>query len=750
MINIHNLIKLDKYTKNIPLPRLVLMTRSFESLGIIPHYTNWRVSIRGNEPDEISFDVPKYFNGVLNPIWDDLIDLKIVSVERGGKFEIQVTYTDETQTTKSVNGISLETELGQVALYNFHVNDDFAIELEEYDAEHPTVLYIPNDKAHELAPGHETEYQNTYSLLHRVLLDKAPHWSIDDTRMTRGVISDEEGESEYVWKFQREYTVDGTTIYDFLTSEVAKDANVVFRFDTDNRKLWCESLLDYTGDQTHPTVDAIGEDTTILVSKRKLGNTITINSNKDSVKNCFRVEGGDDLMTSQVAVVNMTGTNYIYHFADFQLNDMPEHLKEGILGYEEFINDPAEQEAYYGEDGLYTQYTEANQQYYYYKDEMAPSIHVDPPASAEAQWTELKTQLEANDMYIGVSSLTAYDSSHYVGVTNNVEAMLKVWCDQRYTVEVLKELAPTYNSTTHIWQGIIRVTKYSDTTEYYPPIKDNPSQYDPYKFTAKITEDTNDGLTYTKQKVEIALHKGEMSRVDAQFTENTPTSEIIEYFSQWNLEKLKSFRDGYMSCQSVLMSGGKAQGTDAGDDPSDPYFPQRHDARELYAEYNRRLGAVNYILDQRQAQVDYQQYIINQLVGYTDKNGNYIKGAIQQFQEDHAFDKYLKDTYGDEEGEQLLVIYRSYIREDTYQNSNYISDSLEDSQSSITDNALKLLHQAERELKNVCVLQRTLSVNLNNLLSLPEFEPLYSNFELFNFIRIRTDDEVLKLRLIGT
>ena len=157
MMTVNKLIQFDEYTGNIPLPRLVLMTRSFEIIHTIPHFTNWRASIRGNELDEISFEVTKYVNGVLNPVWDDLIDLKIVSVECGksvdntghecGKFEITVSYTDENKTTKTVTGVSLETELGQLMLHDFHVNDEFYYEGQEQEGltEYiPTVLYIHN------------------------------------------------------------------------------------------------------------------------------------------------------------------------------------------------------------------------------------------------------------------------------------------------------------------------------------------------------------------------------------------------------------------------------------------------------------------------------------------------------------------------------------------------------------------------------------------------------------------------------
>ena len=50
------------------------------------------------------------------PVWDDLIDLKIIDVMGFGRFEISVNYTDNTQTVKSVHGMSLEVELAQITI----------------------------------------------------------------------------------------------------------------------------------------------------------------------------------------------------------------------------------------------------------------------------------------------------------------------------------------------------------------------------------------------------------------------------------------------------------------------------------------------------------------------------------------------------------------------------------------------------------------------------------------------------------
>ena len=221
----YDVIKIDKNTKKIQTPNLLLTTRSFNVIGKISNFNNWKISLVGNGVDEISFDVHKFVNGKICPIWDDLVDLKIVQVMGFGNFEISVDYTDNTETVKSVHGKSLEVELSQIPLNDFHVNDDDARSMKqtEYNAADfdengnfiPTTFYNPKDKNH--------------SLLHRVLKDKAQHWSIGE--VTPYIAIDEEKQRELSSTFQRTYTCDGTSIYDFLTGDVAKESNVIFIFD---------------------------------------------------------------------------------------------------------------------------------------------------------------------------------------------------------------------------------------------------------------------------------------------------------------------------------------------------------------------------------------------------------------------------------------------------------------------------------------------------------------------------------------
>lgn len=97
-------------------------------------------------------------------------------------------------------------------------------------------------------------------------------------------------------------------------------------------------------------------------------------------------------------------------------------------------------------------------------------------------------------------------------------------------------------------------------------------------------------------------------------------------------------------------------------------------------------------------------------------------------------------------GEELYKELCSYLREDTYTNSNYISDGLTDTE--CLEKAKELVAVAKKELAKSCVLQRTVSTSLSNLFVIPEFENLYDKFNLFNYIRVQTSDEILKLRLV--
>lgn len=694
-------IRLDKNTNQIYYPTLLLMTRSFRTLGKISKYYNWNISLVANGVDEISFDVNKFYydeegNKITSPIWAQLIDLKIIDVEGFGRFEISVSYKDSDETIKSVHGESLEAELGQLILHDFHINDEEAVagDITKYNEMHfdnqgnfiPTTFYNPNDEDN--------------SLLHRVIKDKAPHWSLG--YITPYVTLGEDEVCEKSSDFLRTYSVDGTSIYDFLTGDVAKETNVVFIFDTVNRIINCYSLEDCYDENGNLKASAIGEDTSIMVSKKKLSEEIGIESNKDEVKNCFRVIGGDDLITSQVAAVNMNGSNYIYQFADFQLDDMPDELKNKIISYNEMCDN--KRDGYYGINGIYTRLCDAYEQYSYYKSGMMPSTTL-TDTTAEVVYNKILSGLRADG--VGISS-KSYTSTYFLPVSNNVLAMAEVYADYRYNVSLVKDLC-SYNGD-DVWEGQIKVVRATDDTDYYPKTTKQTEE----TFSVSIYTD-DDGLIFTRQKVEKALSKNDMTDLNSMLSDLETDEELIAFCQQYSLDILSNYRDGYQSCLSVL--------TEVGNKTSSSVWQTEYDA------YRHRYEIVDEVYQERKIQVDELQQTINNI---TIEQAN--------FQAELDFVSYI--------GEDLYKVFCSYVREDDYTNSNYISDNLTTT-TEYLDKAKELLDVATVQIKKACVLQRTVTTSLHNLLLLPEFANLYESFALFNYIRVACEDEMFKLRIMA-
>lgn len=836
----YEIIQIDKCTGKMKTPSLLLMNRSFHTIGKINCFDNWNISLVANGADEISFDVHKYCSGNLCSVWDALIDLKIVEVIGFGRFEISVDYTDNTETVKSIHGISLETELAQIGLYNFHVNDEEAADMvkteysqDNYDSDGnfiPTTFYreiFENDTAD------QAEFKRKHSLLHRVLDDNAPHWSIG--YVTPYIALDEKSQPEEAARFQRTYTVDGESIYDFLTGTVAEESNVVFVFDTINRLINCYSLCDCinqtTGeleiDRYKNKVTGIGCDTSVFVSKNRLANEISISSNKDNVKNCFRIEGGDDVMTAMVRAANMNGSNSIYQFAKFQYDDMSEDLRKKLEAYQTMMSSEDTQKAYYGYGdietflngnltlkvnsreeaasvlslchehnidtnavssdaycnyqywhiitnentkqlllsdspkssnpipvskaiaamGIYPKLCMAYDDLLYYESSMMPNTgNGTEPGKAEEQYNKLVKTLTDPNFKIAVSSFSNYNNNLFVGITNNVETYAQAFLDSRFDLSVVKGSA-SYNSSARQWKGKIQIVQHTNENNIYPA---DVSSVHP--ITIKVTEDEE---AFAVQKIQKALSKGSMLDIDfdiseiwenKNLTEEEKLQKIRNYFDKYSLNRLKSFYDGYESCISILMNLKYTADSDSRDSIYHRYYQQMRIISNpgsngiSNSKSNTVNGSNRSLLQEREDQIANIKQNIADLKAEQklfQLGGKSAYSGITY--EPHDFRTYI--------GEDFYLEFCRYRREDTYKNDNYISDGL--STAECLAKAKELIETAGKEIKKACVLQRTVSASLNNLFALPEFEPLYESFALFNYIRVQTEDEILKLRLIG-
>lgn len=796
-------VKFNKLTGQLERPTLLLRSRTGRVIGEIL-YTNLQFSFVGKGLDEISFDIHKIVNGKECKFWDNIIDLCIIDYVGYGLFEASISTIDENETIKTAVCESLETELGQCKLRDFHVNDEDAI-VSSTDATFlPTVLYDQSDEDH--------------SLLCRVLKEKAPHWSV-------GEVSELFNVDGYVYhsnNLQRTFTVDKTAVYDFLDNDVSIEFSCIFTYDTYNRKVNCYNLeecvyekktmkvmdgyyyidgtfytnenqpITGTNENLYGYCPGLGEDTSIFLSKAKLSRSFNRDSDKGSIKNCFYVTGGDDTINNIVAAANVTGNNYIYLFGNFQYEDMGEELTKKITEYAAMLekasaeftsdggvyiyrpdcaynkntgacidkngkiltaaknigekvyvvdslayykngkgydkDDNALSDYFYEKGGLFTQYTQALDRKYYLEHNKFPNITT-TNTTANTQQEKIKNYFNEHTIIIQSGCTVTY----FTHVTSTIETMIGVVCDSRYKISILSD-AEHISTCDGIdkdnqmgeWKGTVRIareTDESDYSEFYLTV------------TVQLALNTDDNIAYCKQKMDIAIAKMDIAELDFTTLSNDGLRNLL---NQYNLVSLKSFMDGFDSCRTTLTDLYNNLSIDAyetdenGDIIQDKngYNKELPVISESYVisrnRYTERYNIAKEIYDKRHAEVQALESTIESL-----------NGQIVIFRQNLDIKKHF--------GEKLWKQFQSYIREDDYNNPNYISDGLSDSE--LLLKSKDLLEAAKTELSNACMIQYKISGNLNNIFAVSELESLYLKFNLFNYVRAEVDDKIYKLRM---
>lgn len=121
---------------------LVLAKTNHEHFGQISNATNIVYKGNLNSANELSFTVYKEINGIKEPLWNEIRDLRLVYVkEMDEYFQIKVPMSESSDTSKSVTGASqCEAELGQT-LISLEINSEDDISRSDYDPNFPTVFY---------------------------------------------------------------------------------------------------------------------------------------------------------------------------------------------------------------------------------------------------------------------------------------------------------------------------------------------------------------------------------------------------------------------------------------------------------------------------------------------------------------------------------------------------------------------------------------------------------------------------------
>lgn len=734
-------IKFD-VTHNTEQPTFVLATRNGNLLGKIPA-VNVRFKDCLNSYSDLSFEVNKVdcandkdkLITVGDTFWEQIKDFKLVWVRDWNKlFELKVDLNEEKSVRKIISAKSLgEAELSQINLYNIEINTETDIERKDYK---PTVIFDETDK--------------NASLLSRIT-EKSPHYHF------RHIDSS-------IAKLQRTFTFDNISIYDAL-QEIAEEINCLFQiecyldgdgnivreinvYDLESYCYDCGHRGEFINecDECHSTNIKIGygEDTTIFITTENLADNVSYTTDADSVKNCFKLKAGDDLMTATVANCNPNGSPYIWYISDELKEDMSIELvnklaqyddkyayykdeytldftkyKDGtqivssynalIEKYKVFTEDyPKIDKPIVGYANLMQKYYDTIDFYLYLNNTLMPSVEISKTTAA-IECTKINT---SNLSPVAVQNIKSCSLST---ANSAVLAMAKTVINStRYQVKVKDS---TYEDGK--WLGTFIVTNYSD-------------EEDTAETNSVFVNITGDYEEFVKQKIEKILHKQSDEATDIvdlfKLSEVRFTQELRKYC----LTRLNNFYDCCQSCLDILVEQGIANSETWSDKTPNLY-------EELYIPYYNKLFYI-------QNEITVREKEIQVIAGVYDKDGDLSTHGIQTILEHER--NFIQDELNFEKflGTDLWLEFVSYRREDTYENSNYISDGFNNAQ--LFENALKFIEVAKKDIFKSATLQHSISSELKNLLVIKDFEPLLDYFEIGNWLKIRVDDKIYQLRLV--
>ena len=784
---ISGIIEVDKH--GIPIkPQIILTNRKGTKIGTIYNAVNIVMSFHMAQPNEISFDVYKEYDGRRCEVWDDLKDFRFVFLPYYDQwFEIQVPINEGDGIVKHVSGFSVyESELSQLMLNEVEIGtaDDIdRLEKEDTDGkvtdgDYGTYLYYPKDPSR--------------SLIQRVLKDKAPHYKVFHVDTS---VAMEKG---------REFTWDDTSIADAF-DQVAEELECLFVFgehdpddneDVLHRTISVYDLKDvclncgHRGVEdgvcpecgSHDYIKGYGKDTKIFVSRENLSSEIQYETNVDEVKNCFRLVGGDDDMTAAIWNLNPSGSPYIWYFSDEMLKDMSPELQKALKDFDKDVKTyntehvfemPEQTVTMYNElvdkynaldnqkfvkietpitgySKLSSAYYNSEDLYYYLKTVMLPLADAVKDTTAKEQVERLTPEAMSPIGVKEIKTMSAYYADSLI--KERVKALIDT---SRYKITLARE-----GYQNRVWTGTITLTSYIDSEE-------------DVETTEELTITFNDDYEkYVRQQLEAAMSNYENNKVGIVELFKLSDEDFKKALERYNLDGLGSLADVCQACINVLIQ------EKIGEENNAHY-------QNFYVPYMNKLKFIEREMLIRENQTK----IIN--TGFDDEKTDGIihdpddptkdfpiTGILQYILSERDKSKKELDLMNRLTEDQWAEL-SSFRRDQTYSNSNFISDGF--SSQEILDRAQEFLKTANKELKKSATEQHSISGTLYNFLLLvdgedadapdmyglstrdgddivsrlgeyirvhdPLFTPLVRSFELGNWIHLEVDEEVYKLRL---
>lgn len=713
----------------------VLATKNGDKISNITNVTDIVTKHAMNSYSEFSFNAHKELNRNTLRCWNDIKDFKLMWIPEWDMwFETYVEIDEENEDIKKVTGKSLgEAELSQIMLYNIEINTETDISRDDYKI--PTTFYNPD---HPEA-----------SLVNR-LTEKAPHY-----RFAHIDIS--------LMNIQRTFTFDKKSIYDAL-KEVAEELNCLFVFgcgsDANGKPERTISVYDLEANckdcghrdtfvdkcpkcgSTNVT-NGYGEYTNVFISRDNLVEEVTYTTDADSVKNCFKLTAGDDLMTAAIRSCNPNGSDYIYYFSDAVRSDMSEQLQEKLSAYDKLYEEYQKTHNFDIDSSFVNNYNAIVTKYIKYddslkkiespitgypklmrtyfdtidmvqflKNKLMPNI-TKPDNSAKSQGEYLMENLPSSAATTSLKNLS-------VSTANNIMISLA----QSIVKGSFKITVTETTLSNDVWRGKFNLKSYSDEDDTYT--------------SSPVSIGINENYEeYVRQRIEKILNKSDDNYYDIVGLFKQDLTVFKSELKKYCLDSLNTFQKCCQSCIDIMVQQGVASDSSTATTSNAINAKAIYDS--LYVPYYNKLNAIQDEILVREDEVyTVEGKYNNQNELIQDGVQIEIERIIGDVQDTLNFQKFI--------GDELNKEFCAFLRMDEYSNDNYISDGLNNTE--LFQNAFDFINVATKELYKSATLQHSITGTLKNFLRMREFAPIVNSFKNGNWITIQIDDEIYKLRII--
>lgn len=733
-MNVHKL-RMDT-SGNVEDISFVLAKKNGDKLGNITNVDNIVAKHSMKEASEFTFAAHKKIGDNIIKCWNSIKDFKLVWIPEWDMwYEITVEVNEKDENIKNVSGKTLgEAELSQIMLYGIEINTETDIAREDYKI--PTTFYNPD---HPEA-----------SLMDRLLTDKAPHYKVKHI-------------DKSLMNLQRTFTFDDTSIYDAL-QEISEELDCLFIFgcgsDENGKPERTISVYDLEANcidcgnrdtfvhkcpkcGSTNIILGYGEYTNVFISRDNLADEITYSVDTDSVKNCMKLEAGDDLMTVAIRSCNPNGTDYIYYFPDAMREEMSPELQEKLKSYDALYEKYQSDYNFAINDSFVTNYNSLVNKYKTYEESLKDTeiknpivgypklmrIYFDtidmvqllrnklmppvdkPDNNAKSQGEYLMANLPSSASTTSLKNLS-------VSTADNIMVMLA----QSIVKGVFKVTVTNTTLSNNVWKGKFNLENYAD--------KDD-------KFTSQfVSISINENYeSYVKQRIDSILARSDENYYDIVGLFKQDMTVFKSQLKKYCLNTLQIFQKCCQSCIDMMVQ----QGISSNSTSSIYGINTKVLYENVYVPYYDKMNAIQDEIKVREDElytVEGKYNNQNQLV--QDGVQIEIERIITEVQDALNFKNYI--------GIDLYKEFSSFIRMDKYSNDNYISDGLNNTD--LMKNAIEFITVATKELFKSATLQHSITGTIKNFLRMKEFEPVTNNFKNGNWICIGIDDKVYQLRII--